>query len=279
MKVSSTFAPAAPLTAATLLRGDLYDAIRRTAEMGFDGIELQYNLSDRNLLDFEAVRRACDDAGIEVVAWGTGSLYVQNGLSLIDEDPDVVDEALRRLGMYLDAAEICGGKVIIGCVRGNIDEATRFELLEARFAENLRRYLDVAGRRGVPVVVEAINRYENNYLPTSQDCVDFIKRYKLDGLKILLDTFHMNIEEKDISLAIKTAGPLLGHFHAVDSNRLVPGMGMIDYNRMMASLLEIGYDEWLSIESRVARDENVEAARGLRYLRTIIATSEAFKDL
>lgn len=279
MKISSTFAPTAPLQAATLLRGELFDAIGRTADMGFDGIELQYNLSDKNKPDFHAIRKAVDERGIEVVAWGTGSLYVQNGLSLIDEDPDVVDETLRRLEMYVDGAVIAGGTVIIGCVRGNIDDATRFELLESRFAENLRRFLAVAKSKGVPVVVEAINRYENNYLPTAGDCVQFIKKYELDHLNILLDTFHMNIEEKDISTAIRTAGPLLGHFHAVDSNRNVPGSGMIDYQRMMTTLFEIGYDGWLSIESRVARDENAEAARGLHYLRTVVESVEAINSL
>lgn len=269
MKISSTLALEAPNTAATLLRGSIPEGIRRSAQMGFDGVEIQLCLRDDNLPDFEAIREDCNRRNLSVVAWGTGSLFVREGLNLIDDDPAVIQETLRRLGLYIDGAAVCGGKVIVGCTRGNVDPA-RYEELEARLADSLRILSKTAAAKGITLIIEPINRYENNYLATGQSVVDLIRKYGLEGVQVLLDTFHMNIEERDFYGAIRDAGPLLGHFHAVDNTRLVPGTGMFDYPRIIQTLKDVGYNGWLSLEATIEKDENAEAAAGLAYLRRMI---------
>ena len=269
MKISSTISLGAPLRAATLLRGDIFDCIARSVDMGFDGVELQLNLDEGSAIDFGEVAEFCGKKGIAVSAYATGSLYVKNGLSLIDDDPAVVDKAISRLKLYVDAAEITGGKVIIGCVRGNIPDPGEYLKLEERFASSMGRVLDAAGQKGVGVVLEAINRYENNYLATASQTACFIEKYNLP-LEILLDTFHMNIEERDMAAAFSAAAGHLGHVHLADNTREVPGMGSLDFSKIIGCLRGIGYDGWLSFECFIDKDEDEEAKLGLRHVKKLM---------
>jgi sugar phosphate isomerase/epimerase len=270
MKVSSTFAFEAPRKAATLLRGSFEDCIRRTAAVGFDCIEPQLNLSEDTLPDWKAVKARCDDAGIFVAAYATGSLFVKNGLSFVDADDAAVGELLARLQLYIDGAQITGGKLIIGCVRGNV-AGGNYAICEERLAAGMRELLRRASNAGVTVLLEAINRYENDYLATAGQTAAFIEKYNLQGLQILLDTFHMNIEEKDFASGFRAAAKYLGHVHTSDNTRRVPGRGMLPWPVIIGSLKETGYDGVLSFEvitdALSAAEEDADAAAGLRYFK------------
>ncbi len=271
MKVSTTIAPEAPLTAATMLRGPVEDGIKRSAEMGFDGVELQFNLCSIQP-DFNKIADLCAKLNMEVCAYATGSLYVKNGLSLIDDDKTIVQRAIEMLQKYIDAAAITGGKLIIGCVRGNLDDRHSKDEYEQRLAKSLETVIEAADKKNIKVVLEAINRYENNYLATAAQVVEFIEKYNLKGMQILMDSFHMNMEETDMLGAIKKAAPYLGHFHSSDNIRYVPGMGTLPFPIIVRELSKNGYDGYLSLECTVSSNENAEAKIGLNNLRKILSS-------
>jgi sugar phosphate isomerase/epimerase len=208
-----------------------------------------------------------------VAAYATGSLYVKNGLSFIDPDDARVRELLARLQLYIDGAKITGGKVIIGCVRGNV-AAGNYAASEERLAAGMRELLRRASDAGVTVLLEAINRYENDYLATAGQTAAFIEKYNLRGLQILLDTFHMNMEENSFTSGFKAAAKYLGHVHTSDNTRRVPGSGMLPWPAIIGSLKESGYDGVLSFEvitdALGAAGEDADAAEGLRYLNDVI---------
>ncbi|MCQ8279616.1 sugar phosphate isomerase/epimerase [Acetobacteraceae bacterium KSS8] len=107
----------------------------------------------------------------------------------------------------------------------------------------LKLVAKTAERLGITISLEVLNRNETYILTTSAEAVEYCRRIDSPSMKILLDTYHMNIEEDDLLEAIRTAGPLLGHFHVGENNRKLPGMNnSIDWKRVAEGLHEIGYD-------------------------------------
>ncbi len=110
-----------------------------------------------------------------------------------------------------------------------------------RSVVGVREVAKVAEACGVDFCLEVLNRFENYLINTAQEGVDFVKQVGQSNVKVMLDTFHMNIEEDSIGGAIRTAGPYLGHLHTGECNRKVPGRGRIPWNEIGEALADIGY--------------------------------------
>ena len=111
----------------------------------------------------------------------------------------------------------------------------------ARGLEGISSLADFAGNLGVNLCLEVLNRFENHVLNTAEEGVAFVREVGKPNVKVMLDTFHMNIEEDSFGKAIRTAGPLLGHFHTGENNRRVPGKGGLPWHEIGTALREIGY--------------------------------------
>ena len=229
-----------------LLGGVLPENLSSLSTLGYDALELHWgNPSQINLA---GIASACKNLGIVVSAFATGRAYVQEGLSLIHDDEAIRKAAIKRLFDFTDAAEPFNATVIIGCIRGNLKAQEDSEFYFDRLAQSTRLVADYARDKGVPLVFEAINRYENNYLNTAADTLAFIKNYDLPNTKILLDTFHMNIEDADMAEAILCCGKMVGYIHFADSNRLYPGAGHINFKEIVHALKAIDYCGFISAE-------------------------------
>jgi sugar phosphate isomerase/epimerase len=155
--------------------------------------------------------------------------------------------------------------VIIGSMRGNIDRPARRNVIVERLADALQEITAYAADKRCSVVLEAINRYENNYLNTAAETAAFVERIGSPKLGVLLDTFHMNIEESNNHAAIRAAGARLKHFHIGENTRWYPGHGQIDFRAILQTLRDIGYVGWISMEY-LPQPNEIEAARqGARF--------------
>ncbi len=112
----------------------------------------------------------------------------------------------------------------------------------------MRALMKVAEDNGVTYCCEVVNRFEHYLLNTAAEGVAFVKRLDSPNAKLLLDTFHMNIEEDDMAAAIRDAGPHLGHFHVGENNRRPPGMGKLPWQDIAAALREIDYQDAVVME-------------------------------
>jgi sugar phosphate isomerase/epimerase len=147
------------------------------------------------------------------------------------------------------------------------NEKEQFARRAAPILEELCRF---AKDHGVKLVLEPLNRYSTPYCSTAKDAVAIAKQVSSDSLGILLDTFHMNIEEDSFESAIRTAGRLLKHTHFADNNRKMPGSAHIDFTRIMRCMQEVGYNGYASFEPNIA-DWNYEATTkgGLEFVKRI----------
>ena len=236
--------PGYPVT----LCGGIGDVAGRAAEAGYDALEL--HIRDPRKLDGGELLRAAKSRGLAFSAITTGLEYGMNGLSLIDDDEGVRNEAARKLKEHIDLAEEIGcPSVVIGIMKGNIPDFGRRDEYEGRLAEAVMALSDYAAGRPVDVLIESINRYVTNYLCSVPETLEYIRKLDRPNVRIHIDTHQMNIEDVDFGEAVKACAGKLGYVHMSDSNRKVPGGGNIDFIPVMKALYEISYEGYLGIES------------------------------
>ena len=119
---------------------------------------------------------------------------------------------------------------------------------------------------GVSLLIEPLNRYSTPFCCNSADAIFIMSKLNNDYLSILLDTYHMNIEEKDFSNSINKSKLFLKHIHFADNNRRMPGLGHINFNSILKTLKKIQYTNYIGLEPMLDRNYKKEITRGLNFL-------------
>lgn len=267
MKVCASVTPNRTKFGPLLFPGELYVAIQELSKLGYDGIEL--SLRTVNDVDLFELQKSLDENEIELLSIATGQSYVEDGYSLFHSDSHIRDLTIERLKEFIDLKkETGGGSVILGGIKGRLDEKfqnTQFD----QGSVAIDKCLEYAEKRGVVILLEAINRYETNIMVTIGECVDFAKERGSQFLRVLADTFHMNIEEISIKGALDSAGEYLGAIHCADSNRLAPGMGHIDFQETLKSIDTYNSLAYLGVEVLPFPDSNTCARNAIELLNGI----------
>ncbi|MCD6309307.1 MAG: sugar phosphate isomerase/epimerase [Candidatus Eremiobacteraeota bacterium] len=221
-------------------------AIEKAAKLGYDGVELA--VRDPAIVNIRRLKDLLEKYNLEVPALGTGQAYGEEGLSLTDPDEHIRKKAIERLESHVKMASELNSRVIIGLIRGKFSEILNPTETLNLLKVSVQQLCDQAKKFNVELVIEPINRYETDLINTVDEALDFMANVNRDNLKILVDTFHMNIEEPSIFDSINRAGEKIGHVHIADSNRLAAGRGHIDFKKVIGSLKKVGYNGFLSAE-------------------------------
>ena len=176
------------------------------------------------------------------------------------EDPSHVDPAVLKAAAAKAGIAIGSVCAAMGCPRiigplysvvgliGSHDDQTKAQHFKL-VVKNLKQLAKHAEKKGVLLCVEPLNRFETDFLNTCDQGLRLVKAVNSPAVKLHLDTFHMNIEEKNQAAAILKAGKHLGHFHACGTDRGVPGGDSLDWKPIVAALKKIGYNQDVVIES------------------------------
>jgi len=141
------------------------------------------------------------------------------------------------------------GPVYSAVGRADAVPAAEYKQQWRTVVKHLKTLSAYAGDKGKKVCLEPLNRFETDFINTCDQALNMLADVGSPNLLLHLDTFHMNIEQKDQAAAIRKAGKLLGHFHACGSDRGTPGKDHIDWKGIAAALKEVGYDKDVVIES------------------------------
>lgn len=220
---------------------DYYKYIKKASDLGFDVLEFQaqplLNIPDEELKN---IKKAADDSGIEL----TYSLGLDKRYDISSEDPYIRGAGVAYLTDILKKVSVQEGKIISGVSyagwgvpEGEIDKKKRTQNSICA----MKQLAKVAGDLGIQYAVEAVNRFEGVVLNTAEEAVEYVRAVDSPNVGILLDTYHMNIEEPSIRDAIHTAGGYLIGFHVGENNRTAPGRGHLNWDEIFDALKEVNY--------------------------------------
>jgi len=267
MKLSICLSTHPAKFSAVSFKGDLKKNLGTIRRLGYDGVELA--IRDPEAIDQEALLEMTEKLGLKIPAVGTGQAWGEEGLSYTDPDPAVRRQAIDRTLAHIPFAEKAGAVIIIGLLRGIYPAEAGKEQAFAWMEEAFREVCRAAAPHQVRIAFEPINRFEVNSLNTVSEGLQFIETVGEENLGMLLDTFHMNIEEPEIENSILEAGSRIFHFHYADSNRWYPGAGHLDFTSILRTLYATGYTEFVSGEHMPDPDAETSACAGLSYMREI----------
>jgi sugar phosphate isomerase/epimerase len=275
MKLSIVLSTHAAQFQAVALKGDFEANVAKIAGWGYDGVELA--IRDPRLVDANELLRVVSAHGLAVPAIGTGQAWGEEGLSFTDPDPEVRAAAIQRVRDHVPfaarAGAACGepGRtvIIIGLLRGIVKPGVSHDQAYVWIVEALQRCSEAAAPHGVRLVLEPINRYETTLINNVEQGLALIEAVGADNFGLLLDTFHMNIEEPVIEDSIRACGDRIFHFHVADSNRWYPGAGHLDFESILDALFATGYQGYVSGEFMPLPDADTSAERGLAHLRQL----------
>jgi len=235
-------------------------------ELGYSGIELFV----RNPKDFDAsiLTRQILQFGLEVVAVGTGPVVSDDGLTFSSGNARVRRDALERGKQIIEFASRFGCQVNVGKMRGDIDPA-KPEHSWTWIRGGFLRMCEHAEKYHIPVTLEPQNRMVINNLNRTREALTFIREINLPNLMLMLDVYHMNLEDPSIAAAFIEARDLLHHVHFADSNRRAPGRGNLNFLEIGRVLKALNYSKWITVEINQASDSYREAKFAADYLNWI----------
>jgi D-psicose/D-tagatose/L-ribulose 3-epimerase len=258
----------------------------KVARMGFDLFE--FGIESTSDLDYARAAVVARDNGLAVSV-----------CAAMGPDRDLIhpDDSIRANGMdyvrhCIDAAVTLGATNVVGPLYSAVgrtwqstdDERKRDTDL---LVDQLKKLSAHAGDRGVTLCVEPLNRFETSFMNLAEQAIAVVDRVDHPACGILLDTFHMNIEERSVGEAIKAAGGRLKHLHGCENDRGAPGSGHVPWNEVRDAVTAIGYDGPVVIESFTSKVKTIAKAAaiwrsfsptqdalaedGLKFLRQLLA--------
>ena len=239
---------------------DAFHLVQKVKDMGYDLIEIP--VEKKEIINWPKLKDAIQDAGLKVTISGAFGP---------DRDISNTDVAIRGQGLqYIkDCVEIAAfmGSPIFGGPLYSAVGKTRFISDEQKqqerqwCVENLTEAARFAQEKGIILGLEPLNRFESDMVNTADQALSIVKEVNHPNLKIALDTFHCNIEEKDIPTTIRKIGKdLLCHVQGNESDRGTPGTGNVDWQGIKEALEEIGYEGAVVIETFGTVSEEIAKA-------------------
>lgn len=242
------------------LTGDFKKNAQLISDMGYDGIELF--VRDPEKLDVEELKKVCESNDLEVPAVGTGATAGIYGFTFTNPKKPIRRAAVERVNEFIELGNELEASIIIGSITGKEtgDQERRWEYLVETLEECIRK----AEGKETEILFEPINRYETNIANSIEEGINLIEEIGSNSLKLMADSFHMNIEEKSFTESLDKAEPYLEHMHFSDSNRLAPGRGHIDFSAIIGALKSQNYKGFISGEiitrprGRSAAEQTIE---------------------
>ncbi len=216
--------------------------IRKAKEIGFDVLEFQaqplLEMSDDKIRSLKAL---ADEVGIEL----TYSLGLDRNYDVSSLDENVRKGGVEYLQNIVRKMHVGGGTLLSGVSYAGWGTPDNFVGDKRPYWEqsikSMKEIIKVAEECGVTYCVEAVNRFETCLINTAKEALDYVSEIDSKNIGVLLDTYHMNIEENNIGDAIRLVGDKLTSFHTGENNRTAPGRGHLDWDEIFGALSDINY--------------------------------------
>ncbi len=269
---------------------DFHPYIDKVAELGFDILEINGGtIAGMTSKERKDLKTHAEQCGIKL----SYCIGLPPRYDIASADVTVRQRGIDFLAEITEGIGEMGGGNLGGIIytcwpvtlpEGEIDKRSYLE----RSVDSMRKAVKRAEANNVFYCMEVVNRFEQFLINTCQEAVEYVEAIGSPNAKVMLDTFHMNIEEDFLGEAIVRAGDKLGHFHIGENNRMPPGYGHIPWTEVAAALRKINYQGDVVMEPflmpggqigrdiRVFRDLSVglemdaEARKALLFMRGLL---------
>lgn len=269
---------------------DFHPFIDKVADLGFDLLEVNAGTVARmSAEERQALKQHAEDRGL-LLSYCIG---LPREYDIAAEDAQLRQAGVEFLKRMAEAIGAMGGGplggILYGCWPANLPPGVidRTPFID-RSLDSMRKAIPAAEGNNVTFCLEVVNRFEHYIMNTAAEGIRYLEALESPHAKLLLDTFHMNIEESSMAKAVRTAGRHLGHLHIGENNRLAPGRGPIPWPELASALREIDYGGYVVMEpfvtpgGEVGRDIRIhrdlgagmnldqEAGRALAFVREVL---------
>ena len=228
------------------MNDDMIPVVASLKEMGYDGVEVPVFEDNIDLYTQWGAR--LKEMGLECTA-----VTVRGE----EDNPISADPAVRALGVEnnkraLDNAAAAGAVRLVGPYHSALGVFSGQGPTEDEWkwgVDSMRQVAEHAETVGITLGVEALNRFETYLLNTHADSARFVREVDHPNARMMYDTFHANIEEKDIAQAIRDCSDVCALVHISENDRSTPGTGNVDWDTNFNTLKEVGYDGWMVVEA------------------------------
>ncbi|MEI7990701.1 MAG: sugar phosphate isomerase/epimerase [Chloroflexota bacterium] len=235
----------------------------KIAGMGFDHLEIP--VDDPETLDFKKCREIINKAGIQSISCCAAMSPERD---LIDPDLKVRQTGVDYLKACMDGLVILGGTNLVGPFYSAVGRTWQQSAEDREkdimiLVDILRDLSEYADKRGVQLGLEALNRFETSFISTAAQAVELVDRVNHPACRVMLDTFHMNIEEDSIGDTVRMVGSRLMQVHSNENNRGTPGKGHFPWKEFAQALKDINFDGVLVIESFTSKVKSIAKAAAI----------------
>jgi sugar phosphate isomerase/epimerase len=254
----------------TAIQGDIAATLAHIRQVGYQGVE--FLVSDPARIDAAALSKAVADSGLDVPALCTGEVYGDARLSFADPDPAKRRQARDRMKAAMELASRFGAAVNVGRLRGRFHDGIAPE----QTLDWIRQALDECATAcpDTRIVMEPVNHQYANCLMGTRDMLDFIDSVALPNVGIMLDMVHILMEGEDLPASLRLAQDrgCFWHFHVSDSDRLPMGDGHYPIAPVIQALHDVGYDDYVTVETFQIPDSRYAIERSYDTLRPYFQT-------
>lgn len=253
----------------TSYHADLDTSLHAVASCGYDGVEVM--VRDPREVDFAQVEKLAAKHQLSVPMVCTGEIYGQDRLTFSDSDQEVRSEAIVRVKSAIDAAARLGAQANLGRVRGGYTQQDDPAKTYDRIVSAVQEVVDHAASKGVILALEPVNSIALNFINTTAEGLEFVRKINSPYFRIMLDSNHMFIDDPDIDEGIRLAGGNISFVHLADSNRRYPGNCKLDFAAFIDGLRAVGYNGYASVEVFQIPDQDTALRRSYEHLRLLIS--------
>lgn len=252
----------------TAYQGPLDKSFSDLSALGYDGVELM--TLNPNELDWDFVKKEAEKNNLDIALVCTGEIFGQLGLSYTNPKEENRKEAIRRSKEIIDFASYLGANINIGRIRGQYcNELTKEETNKCA-VEAFRELADYSIKKNVMIALETVTIMQTNFINTLAEGAAMIDAVDRPNFKLMMDIFHLNLEEKDVIEAIKKYSPYNIHVHLADNNRRYPGHCGLDFEKIFTAFKDCGYDGNFCTEIFQIPNQEEAAKGAIEYLKPII---------
>jgi D-psicose/D-tagatose/L-ribulose 3-epimerase len=225
---------------------ELFPTLAKLKKAGFDGVEIPVFEGDTN--HYKTIRKELDNLGLIC----TAVTVATPAANPISPDTAVREAAVEKLNWVLEMTAIMGGEILAGPYHSPLAvfSGTGPTPDEKKWAADvLRKVAEEAKKRNIMMAIEYLNRFECYFLTTAADARALVQQVNHPNFRTMYDTFHANIEEKNVAEVIANLAGSFVHVHISENDRGTPGTGHVQWDETFRALRKTGYDGWLVIEA------------------------------